>query len=52
MKLFLNYKIKFTEISELVEYAINNISMFKVNTVDDIINMDIKTREYIRQYSL
>lgn len=48
VKYFLGGRIKFLEIEQLVENAINNIPVFKISQISDIIDTDLKTRNYIK----
>ena len=47
VSLFLNEKIKFLEITELIKKALNNLENHKIITLEDILEMDRKTREFI-----
>lgn len=48
VKMFLDNRIKFIEIEQIVENAINYISICKKSNFSDIINADLKTREYVK----
>ena len=47
VELFLNNKIKFLQIGELVQQAIDNVSKSEITSVDDIINADKTAREFV-----
>ena len=47
VELFLNGKIKYLEISELIEKAMNNIIPVQNPDIDEIFNTDIAAREYV-----
>ncbi len=49
VSLFLDGKIKFIEIEQIVENAMNSISSFQVSSVDDVVSCDLKTRKYVRE---
>lgn len=46
--LFRNGKIKFLEIGELVEGAVNNVSNFVPQTIEDVIKADSLARQYVK----
>lgn len=47
VELFLNNKIKFLQIGELVQQAIDSVSKNELTCVDDIINADKVAREFV-----
>ncbi len=51
---FLNYKIKFTQIIEIIENILSSISFRRIDTVEDAINYDkeikLKTAQVCKQY--
>lgn len=47
VELFLNNKIKFLEISELVKCAMNNHNVEQVTNIDRIIEIEKETRQYV-----
>ncbi|MEE1124841.1 MAG: 1-deoxy-D-xylulose-5-phosphate reductoisomerase [Acutalibacteraceae bacterium] len=52
VELFLNNKIKFLQIGELVEQAIDNVSKSELTCVEDIINADKTAREFVLSKAL
>lgn len=46
---FLREEIKFLDISYLIEKALDGVGRFSINTIDDIIEVDKITREYLRK---
>lgn len=52
VELFLNNKIKFLQIGELVQQAIDSVSKSELNCVDDIINADKTAREFVLSKAL
>ncbi len=49
VRMFLDKKIRFLDIWQIVEDAIKNIPVFKTLSLDDIIDCDLKTREYVNR---
>lgn len=49
VRMFLDKKIRFLDIWQIVEDAIKNIPVFKTLRLDDIIDCDLKTREYVNR---
>ncbi len=49
VELFLDRKISFTDIGDLVTEAMSSVSVRDINSVDDIIETDILSREYVSQ---
>lgn len=49
VRMFLDKKIRFLDIWQIVEDAIKNIPVFKILRLDDIIDCDLKTREYVNR---
>lgn len=49
VRMFLDKKIRFLDIWQIVEDAIKNITIFKTLSLDDIIDCDLKTREYVNR---
>ena len=49
VRMFLDKKIKFLDIQKIVEISLKNIPIFKNLSFDDIIDCDLKTREYIKR---
>ena len=47
VSLFLNKKIKFLEIIELIKKALTSLSISKISSLEDILETDKKTREFI-----
>ena len=47
VEFFLNRKIGFMEISQLIETALNQIPSFKINSFEDIEHIDKTTREFL-----
>ena len=47
ISLFLNKKIKFLEIIELIKKALTSLSISKISSLEDILETDKKTREFI-----
>lgn len=53
VNMFLNDKIKFLEIADIVEDTLNNTEYRKVNSIEDIMEIDRETREkVIQKYDL
>lgn len=52
VELFLNNKIKFLQIGELVEQAVDNVSKSELTCVEDIINADKTAREFVLSKAL
>ena len=52
VELFLNNKIKFLQIGELVQQAIDSVSKSKLTCVEDIINADKTAREFVLSKAL
>lgn len=52
VELFLNNKIKFLQIGELVEQAIDSVSKNELTSVEDIINADKTAREFVLSKAL
>ena len=52
VELFLNNKIKFLQIGDLVEQAIDNVSKSELTCVEDIINADKTAREFVLSKAL
>jgi len=44
---FLKGEIRFDEITKFVEKTLQNSSKFKISSVDDVIEVDVKTRSYL-----
>lgn len=47
VELFLNQKIKFLQIGELVQQAVDNVSRNEITCVDDILEADKTAREFV-----
>ncbi len=47
--LFRNGKIKFLDIGELVEGAVQNVSNFVPKTIEDVLNADSLARQYVKE---
>lgn len=52
VELFLNNKIKFLQIGELVEQAIDSVSKNELTSVEDIVNADKTAREFVLSKAL
>ncbi len=52
VKLFLNSKIKFTDIILLVKEALNHVKYRKISSISDILEIDKITREFVNNYYL
>lgn len=49
VSLFLNEKIKFLDIGDIIENALKTIKSSKVNNIEDVLNADNETRNFVRK---
>lgn len=47
VRLFLNKKIKFLDITKLIKKALSNLKNIKISSLDDILDTDRRTREFV-----
>ena len=50
VSLFLNGKIKFLEIGEIVSSVLEKFPYAEINSYDDVVKADKSAREYVKEY--